>query len=313
MWTCRDSVTPLKKDMVNKSPYQLVLLIWGINSCFLRSSRRWVVGFKHVCQGWNQGKSVGPPVTWTCYDVQAAGFRFANTSFQPQIVCRESVDNTKYSTREGWKVPYVSLYRYSPELAVCWHHLLYILSHHTCLTNVGTYTMTFQWRLQTRFSFANWHGNTQSQSWMIANAPSKTSLQLKANYRGLINGTTFNMFDFYISTWVVPVPRIPVYIFSRGSQPKPSFATDILGGGTTPMFNPMSNGVGRCNGSWQSVSLQGQPVVWQPRLMTKIVIWLHPPKQTWNLKMDPWKRRFLLETIISRFHVNFWGCNWWQK
>ncbi len=33
-----------------------------------------------------------------------------------------------------------------------------------------------------------------------------------------------------------------------------------------------------------------------------------PPKQTWNLKMDPWKRRFLLETTISRFHVNFWGC-----
>ena len=29
---------------------------------------------------------------------------------------------------------------------------------------------------------------------------------------------------------------------------------------------------------------------------------------SWNLKMDPWKRRFLLETIISRFHVNFWGC-----
>ena len=26
--------------------------------------------------------------------------------------------------------------------------------------------------------------------------------------------------------------------------------------------------------------------------------------------MDPWKRRFLLETIISRFHVNFWGCIW---
>ena len=35
---------------------------------------------------------------------------------------------------------------------------------------------------------------------------------------------------------------------------------------------------------------------------------VHPPKQTWNLKMDPWKRRFLLETIISRFHVNFWEC-----
>ena len=35
---------------------------------------------------------------------------------------------------------------------------------------------------------------------------------------------------------------------------------------------------------------------------------VHPPKQTWNLKMDPCKRRCLLETIISRFHVNFWGC-----
>ena len=35
---------------------------------------------------------------------------------------------------------------------------------------------------------------------------------------------------------------------------------------------------------------------------------LHPPKQTWNLKMNPWKWRFLLKTIISRFHVNFQGC-----
>ena len=48
---------------------------------------------------------------------------------------------------------------------------------------------------------------------------------------------------------------------------------------------------------------------------------IHPPKQTWNLKMDPWKRRFLLETIISRFHVNFWWCmiflkdftSWWLR
>ena len=35
---------------------------------------------------------------------------------------------------------------------------------------------------------------------------------------------------------------------------------------------------------------------------------IHPQKQTWNLKMDCWKRRFLLETIISRFHVCFRGC-----
>ena len=36
---------------------------------------------------------------------------------------------------------------------------------------------------------------------------------------------------------------------------------------------------------------------------------VHPPKQTWNLKMNPWKRRFLLETIISRFHVEFGGVH----
>ena len=29
---------------------------------------------------------------------------------------------------------------------------------------------------------------------------------------------------------------------------------------------------------------------------------------TWNLKINPWKRRFLLETIIFRFHVNLQGC-----
>ncbi len=45
---------------------------------------------------------------------------------------------------------------------------------------------------------------------------------------------------------------------------------------------------------------------WQKKKRMGFLV--HPPKQTWNLKMDPWKRRFLLETIISRFHVNFWGC-----
>ena len=29
---------------------------------------------------------------------------------------------------------------------------------------------------------------------------------------------------------------------------------------------------------------------------------------TWNLKISPWKRRFLLETIIFRFHVKLQGC-----
>ena len=36
---------------------------------------------------------------------------------------------------------------------------------------------------------------------------------------------------------------------------------------------------------------------------------VHPGKLTWNLKMNPWKRRFrfLLETINFRFHVSFRG------
>ena len=38
-------------------------------------------------------------------------------------------------------------------------------------------------------------------------------------------------------------------------------------------------------------------------------ILVHPRKLTWNLKMNYWKRRFLLKTIIFRFHVNLRGCN----
>ena len=39
---------------------------------------------------------------------------------------------------------------------------------------------------------------------------------------------------------------------------------------------------------------------------------LHPWNLTWNLKRSPWKRRFLLETIIFRFHVNLRGSKGWQ-
>ena len=44
-----------------------------------------------------------------------------------------------------------------------------------------------------------------------------------------------------------------------------------------------------------------------PRRLDVIKIPVHPGKLTWNLKMNPWKRRFLLETIIFRFHVSFRG------
>ena len=35
--------------------------------------------------------------------------------------------------------------------------------------------------------------------------------------------------------------------------------------------------------------------------------WVHPRKLTWNLKIGPWKRRFLLETTIFRCYVSFRG------
>ena len=33
-----------------------------------------------------------------------------------------------------------------------------------------------------------------------------------------------------------------------------------------------------------------------------------PQSLTWNLKISPWKRRFLLESIVFRFHVKLGGC-----
>ena len=48
-----------------------------------------------------------------------------------------------------------------------------------------------------------------------------------------------------------------------------------------------------------------QPIwISQPR----IYITLQPWNLTWNLKRSPYKREFLLETIIFRFHVKFRGC-----
>ena len=47
---------------------------------------------------------------------------------------------------------------------------------------------------------------------------------------------------------------------------------------------------------------------------------IHHWNLTWKLKRSPWRRRFLLETIIFRFHVKFRGstwntlkyCKWWK-
>ena len=46
----------------------------------------------------------------------------------------------------------------------------------------------------------------------------------------------------------------------------------------------------------------------ETHLTKKGALVLHPQKLTWNLKINHWKRRFLLRIIIFRFHVSFWGC-----
>ena len=35
---------------------------------------------------------------------------------------------------------------------------------------------------------------------------------------------------------------------------------------------------------------------------------LHPRRLTWNLKINPWKRKIIFQTIIFRFFVNLRGC-----
>ena len=35
---------------------------------------------------------------------------------------------------------------------------------------------------------------------------------------------------------------------------------------------------------------------------------LHLARLTWNLRIHPWKRRNIFQTIIFRFHVNLGGC-----
>ena len=41
---------------------------------------------------------------------------------------------------------------------------------------------------------------------------------------------------------------------------------------------------------------------------------LHPGRFTWNLRIHPWKRKIIFQTIIFRFYVNLRGCkNWFLK
>ena len=42
----------------------------------------------------------------------------------------------------------------------------------------------------------------------------------------------------------------------------------------------------------------------------ELLVYVHPAENEHGTQyLDPWVGRFLLETIMCRFHVNFWGCS----
>ena len=94
--------------------------------------------------------------------------------------------------------------------------------------------------------------------------------------------------SFSNSTTLGPV----AYIHINLKEPSNSLATE----NTNQKFQ--SAWWGSWNFTTHHETLKGIP----------IALKLHPWSLTWNLKIDPWKRKFLLETIIFRFHVNLWEC-----
>ena len=41
---------------------------------------------------------------------------------------------------------------------------------------------------------------------------------------------------------------------------------------------------------------------------TPMYLFVHPGRLTWNLRIHPWKRRIIFQTIIFKFYVNLRGC-----
>jgi len=65
--------------------------------------------------------------------------------------------------------------------------------------------------------------------------------------------------------------------------------------------------------AWQWGNLTGEiqlkPLKGHKPQILGVIKGIHPGRLTWNLRIDPWNRRFLLETMIFRFYVNLPGCN----
>ena len=97
-------------------------------------------------------------------------------------------------------------------------------------------------------------------------------------------------------SWVASPPVFVLFVPGETwTSPKDRLEPTERYRGFRPTHDPAKLGGAKMNWSKQ--------FVWCPRFF----YWLHPWNLTWNLERSPWKRRFLLDTIIFRFHVKFRG------
>ena len=60
--------------------------------------------------------------------------------------------------------------------------------------------------------------------------------------------------------------------------------------------------------SWNMRCVNWFPVKFSYCWRNKTLYLIHPGRLTWNLRIHPWKRKIIFQTIIFRFYVNLRGC-----
>ena len=95
----------------------------------------------------------------------------------------------------------------------------------------------------------------------------------------------------YIDTVYVYIDRSPFFI-PKSSHLETSSTEDPEAPSAENRYQPFLS----CTFGWKELLLMEE-------------IRLHLARLTWNLRINPWKRRNIFQTIIFRFYVNLGGCN----
>ena len=103
----------------------------------------------------------------------------------------------------------------------------------------------------------------------------------------------FNSYSNYLKTWVVLAPRF--HPFKAVVLPR-------------NWWKPLDFKLFRQPGRLRKRRIRQRNSTLEDWSLMRYLL---PRKLTWNLKMNPSKRRFLWKTIILRFHVSFRGCISW--